>query len=291
MASLRRFAALGLGFGAFAVTASSGCGKSDDSKPSHTQDAGGGTHPGSGGSTPGSDAGPDGVAGVGGSSGADSGADSSVPDAIVSSDWPGPDNTGVPPGTTLSDYSGPCTITVANTVIDSKTVNCDLSIQTTGVVIKNSKINGQIFSSEETSYSFSLEDSEVDAGLVELAAVGSTNVTVKRCNIHGGITTFYCWSNCDVRDSWLHGQGLPPNAGWHLGGFRADDNGFDAVGKTNATAVHNTIACDTPPNGTQEGGCTSGVALIPDFGPISYVTMDQNLIVASEGQSYCVYGG
>ena len=43
--------------------------------------------------------------------------------------WPGPSNTGVPAGTQLTDYTGPCSITAANTVIDGKTVNCALGIQ------------------------------------------------------------------------------------------------------------------------------------------------------------------
>src|ERR1044071_6869079 len=37
--------------------------------------------------------------------------------------WPGPTNTGVPAGTSLTDYTGPCAITSANTVIDGTTVN------------------------------------------------------------------------------------------------------------------------------------------------------------------------
>lgn len=43
--------------------------------------------------------------------------------------FPGPSNTGVPAGTTLSDYTGPCTITTADTVIDSKTVTCKILVR------------------------------------------------------------------------------------------------------------------------------------------------------------------
>ena len=39
--------------------------------------------------------------------------------------WPPtPQGVGVPAGTVLSAYTGPCTITTANTVIDKKTINC-----------------------------------------------------------------------------------------------------------------------------------------------------------------------
>ena len=58
--------------------------------------------------------------------------------------WPYEGNTGVPAGTTLTTYSGPCTITVDNTVIDSKTVNCSLFIEAENVTITKSQINGRI---------------------------------------------------------------------------------------------------------------------------------------------------
>jgi len=59
--------------------------------------------------------------------------------------WPGPNNTGVPAGTKLSTYTGPCTIQKANTVIDAKTLNCDLTILAANVTVKRSKINGLVF--------------------------------------------------------------------------------------------------------------------------------------------------
>ena len=48
---------------------------------------------------------------------------------VVATGWPDETNTGVPAGTTLTKYTGPCEITQKNTVIDAKTVNCALSSQ------------------------------------------------------------------------------------------------------------------------------------------------------------------
>jgi hypothetical protein len=42
----------------------------------------------------------------------------------VGGPWPNASNTGVPAGTQLSTYAGPCTINAAGTVIDAKTINC-----------------------------------------------------------------------------------------------------------------------------------------------------------------------
>src|SRR5262249_24981456 len=58
--------------------------------------------------------------------------------------WPGPYNTGVPRGTTLSAYHGPCTIKHRNFVIDAKVVNCALVILGGNTTIENSKVNGPV---------------------------------------------------------------------------------------------------------------------------------------------------
>ena len=56
--------------------------------------------------------------------------------------WPGPSNTGPnAPESSMSQYSGSCNITAANTVIDSKVINCSpafVGTTASGLVIKNS---------------------------------------------------------------------------------------------------------------------------------------------------------
>jgi hypothetical protein len=207
-----------------------------------------------------------------------------------SSGFPDASSTGVPSGTRLTTYTGPCTITANNTVIDAKTVNCNLAIHAKGVIIKRSKINGNMGTEEGTAHSYTLQDSEVDAGVYQGAALGSTNMTVLRSDIHGGQTSVYCYANCTIRDSYLHGQRLPDGVDWHLGAFLANDNGNDPGGRTNAVLIHNTIACDATPN-SSDGGCSGDINLYGDFGPITYVTLDNNLFGANPGLSYCVYGG
>jgi hypothetical protein len=203
--------------------------------------------------------------------------------------FPGSHNTGVPAGTNLSKYTGPCTVTKDKTVVSNKTVNCDpFTIRARNVTIRASRINGSLVTTEATSFSFLLEDSEVDAGVYQGPAVGSTNMTIRRANIHGGQTAVLCYANCDIRDSWLHGQRLPAGSDWHLGGFLANDT--DGSGDTDVTLVHNTIVCDSPSN-SAGGGCSGNVNLFADFGPVSNVTVRGNLLGANEDISYCVYGG
>lgn len=221
-----------------------------------------------------------------------------TPSPTSTTGWPGPDNTGVPAGVTLTPYTGPCTITVANTIIDAKTVNCNLTIKATGVVVTRSLINGTVGTDEATPYSFALTDTEVNAPVVQAAAVGTTHFSLLRANVHGGALSVYCWAHCRIEDSWLHGQALPADANWHLGALRADENddphndadpAHDA-GITDLVAVHNKVACDTPAN-SSDGGCSGGVTMYGDFGTINGVTLDRNLLVASTDLSYCLYGG
>ena len=132
--------------------------------------------------------------------------------------FPGPANTGVPSGTALTNYTGPCTITAANTVIDRKTINCSLSIHTTGVRITNSKLNGTVYA--ESPYSFSISDSEVNAGGPQNSGIGNDNFTAVRVHVYGGYRGIWCENNCTVQDSWVHGQATDPSGVAHESGVR-----------------------------------------------------------------------
>jgi hypothetical protein len=203
--------------------------------------------------------------------------------------FPGPNNTGVPAGTQLTAYSGPCTVTKNGFEVTGKTINCDpFLIRAQDVVIRKSLIKGTLTTTEASNYSFTLEDSEVAAGMWQGPAVLSTNMTIRRSDIHGGATAVTCADNCDIRDSWLHGQLIPDGVDWHLGGFLANDTGDG--GRSNVTLIHNTIVCDAKTN-SAGGGCSGNVNLFPDFGPVSGITIRNNLLGASPDISYCIYGG
>ena len=72
-------------------------------------------------------------------------------------------NTGVPAGTVLTPYTGPCTITVANTVIDSKIVTCDFGDRGDGGGDPTFDVSSvYIQDSEGANTSFRVEDAFVD---------------------------------------------------------------------------------------------------------------------------------
>ncbi|PRZ42492.1 hypothetical protein CLV47_105114 [Antricoccus suffuscus] len=195
--------------------------------------------------------------------------------------FPGPSNTGVPSGTKLADYSGPCTITKPDTVIDAKQVTCDdLLIATSGVKVTRSKTNR--IDADGDNISITIEDSEIDGGTWNGAAIGFNNLTLKRVNVHGARVSVLCGSNCLVQDSWLHKQYMPSDVPWHV-------NGYVSNGGSNVLVKHNTIACDVQDN-SAGGGCTGPAASFGDFAPLKDITYDGNLLVATPG-GYCLSAG
>ena len=114
--------------------------------------------------------------------------------------FPSAANTGVPDGTALTTYTGPCTITAANTVIDKKTVNCGfLNIKAAGVKITNSKVNGSVWvDTPNAGYSFTISDSTIDAGEVSASAndgkssIGKSNFVATRVETLRGIRGVWC---------------------------------------------------------------------------------------------------
>jgi hypothetical protein len=196
--------------------------------------------------------------------------------------FPNASNTGVPDGVELSKYTGSCSITTNGTVIDSKIVNCDLSIKATDVVIKRSRINGEINGGEGTRSSFRVEDSEVINGArAACQCIGSDNFTVLRTEIKGGNRGIYCRLNCTVEDSWIHGTALL--ATQHASAIRVEQH---------STITHNTMQCDWTALTDSEIGCSADMTGYPDFAPITHNTISNNLFMANpSGTGYCAYGG
>lgn len=202
--------------------------------------------------------------------------------------WPDASNTGVPAGVTLTPYpSGSTCLINQPTVIDGKILNCTVLAYSPGVVIRNSRVNGAVYLDSDRgatakTWSVTIENSVVDAGTQNGAAVSNGNITIRRSEIKGGQTIVQCMENstgCTIEDSWLHGQSIPPmQAEPHLGGFLNS-------GGPNVTLRHNRIACDNP------NGCTGDVVQLPDFGPITNALIENNLLAASDKLAYCTYAG
>lgn len=207
----------------------------------------------------------------------------------ASSGFPDASNTGVPAGTSLTAYSGTCTITTAGTTIDSKTVdNCPsgLAVHAANVTISKSQVNTKITTDDGLAYSLSLTDSEVAAGTANAAAVGSTNLTVLRTEVTGGKYSVDCLTACSVQDSYLHAQARPTStagAGWQLAAVHSP--GPPASTPLALSLTHNTLACDTV--NTDAGGCKADV----DVAGGDQLTLTGNQLAGGSHLIHCVKAG
>jgi hypothetical protein len=207
--------------------------------------------------------------------------------------FPGPSNTGVPSGTVLTDYTGPCSITVANTIIDSKRVNCPLEIRAKNVHIRDSLVNGHVWIDDpDPDYSFTVTDSTVDAGPVDSRhndgnrAIGNSHFTAIRVETVRGISGVFCEYDCTVRDSWIHGQDKDESGLSHMSGIRL---GSGPTPESGQSIVHNTIRCDAP-DVPPDAGCSADITGYGDFAPIRNNLIKRNLLQWTTGGA-CAYGG
>jgi hypothetical protein len=208
-------------------------------------------------------------------------------------------------------YSGPCTITAANTVINSRVINCQPLVvkgSASGLVISNSYLKGGIVQSGGAA-SFTLQDSFMDnavaypacsdgtcaAGLYACGDTGNattecgvtgSNFTVRRTEIINTNRAAYCESNCTIEDNYFHGTNLWPDKTnlAHASSARVEQN---------VTLRHNTLWCSFEgPFPNDEIGCSADITGYPDFAPIKNNTIDHNLLMANNvGIGFCAYGG
>jgi hypothetical protein len=185
--------------------------------------------------------------------------------------WPGPNNTGVPAGTSLATFHGSCTISRSGVVIADEAIDCQIVVLGQNVTIKDSMINGTVHT--DGSGSVLIEDTTINGGSNHSESVGGANLTVIQDNIYGDQHEVHCYSNCEVENSWLHNNYNGLALGWH-------ENGFFNDGGSNFTLIHNSVYC--------VGGCTGDITFIPD-GNVSNATVSKNLLVATMYASYCLY--
>ncbi|MDM9646063.1 hypothetical protein [Rhizobium sp. S163] len=193
--------------------------------------------------------------------------------------FPGPHNTGIPKGTILTAYDGPCTITKPNTVIDARIVNCPLIVEASGVRITRSQIVRVDVDTADAS--LTIEDSLADSGAWLGPTIGFSNITVRRSEVRGGQTSVLCSPNCLVEGSWLHGQYLHPGKPQHLGGYMSN-GGHDVIVR------RNTILCDVEDIG--EGGCSGNAQIYGDFAPLARFRFEENYFPATPG-GFCTSFG
>lgn len=200
-----------------------------------------------------------------------------TPNPAVTTGFPNNCTTGVPAGTTLTSYTG--SMTIASGTIDSKIINGDVTVTGT-VTIQNSKINGSV---TNTSGHLTLTDDEIIGNNSDEtnSLVFGPNITARRINVHDGKANFQCQDGgCFIYDSYFHDPYLIQAYHYDVIG----SNGVDGF-----TIDHNTLQCKfsgSAPGAT--GGCSADLGFFGDFAPITNVTVNNDLFMASDDPGYCV---
>jgi hypothetical protein len=208
-------------------------------------------------------------------------ADTSKPKSLRPAKMPDTTNTGVPPGTALSEYSGPMAIDTPNTVIDGKVIHGALLIRAKNVKIARSQIIGTVSNdSDGADSSFTISDSFVDAGGDLVTGIGSRNFTATRVHVIGGNRSIFCSRNCVVEYSYVHGQTADESGKAHESGIRMSQG---------STIRFNTIGCDAP-DIPPDAGCSAALTGYGDFEPVKNNLIEGNVFVYGSG-GFCAYGG
>jgi hypothetical protein len=206
--------------------------------------------------------------------------------------FPNETNTGVPAGTKLTAYTGPSTISKANTVIDGKTMGC-IQVTAPGVVIRNSHISCRPSYAAVTvddgdltgGTPLLLQDVEIDCQNGSGNGVGEAMVTVQRANIHGCENGLDINQAITVEDSYIHDLWNPSAAhadGIQLAGGHLVGNS-DAPAAANVTITHNTIY------GVGYDNTLGTSAIISNPKGDTNILIQDNLLAGGAYTLYCDY--
>jgi hypothetical protein len=193
--------------------------------------------------------------------------------------WPGPSNTGVPPGTALRP-SGDITINTAGTVIDGLDVSGCILVRASNVTIKRTRVRGACWGGAiDTDYgayrNIMISDVEIDGlgQMPQAALLGNNGFTCLRCNIHHGGRAVSMGGDVVIQDSWLHDEVSGP--GTH-------NTAAGSNGGSNMTVRHSVLDINTPE------GASAALSFYGDFSPVDNITVDNNLF---NGGAYCTMAG
>ena len=186
--------------------------------------------------------------------------------------FPAATNTGVPAGVTLTP-SGGLVINTPGVVIEGLAISGMVTISADNVKLKNSTVSGASWAVINITSGVTgavIEDCEINGMNAEGVRGISGQGTFLRNNIHNVEDGIYVLGSTLVQDNYIHD--LKSNwSGPHYDGVAID-------GGANVTIRHNTII---NPNSQ-----TSAVMIDNYFGPISNITVDNNLLV---GGAYTIF--
>jgi hypothetical protein len=170
--------------------------------------------------------------------------------------------------------------------ISDKLINYSILVQAGGhVTLHNVVMNGTVDVEAETA-SMTVTNSEIHGGDWIGPAMTGYNYDVSHSEVTGGQQPSICDGGCDWDVVYAHGPHYFAELDAHQSAWATTGN----ESLVPMSVTNSTLWCDVPvaPTG---GGCTSDLALQPNFGPIQDVTIHHNLLPMTESGSYCLTGG
>ena len=190
------------------------------------------------------------------------------------SGWPDATNTGVPAGVTLTP-SGDLVITKAGTVISGLDIKGNVYINAANVTIENCKITSSAFAVVQIKQGVTgavIQNCEINGvgtgndGNCGISGQG-TFIGNNIYNVENGINLT---GSSIIEDNYIHD--LKASGSPHYDGIQIDG------GISNVTISHNTVI--------NQWGQTAAVMIDNYFGPISNITVDDNILV---GGGFTIY--
>lgn len=211
--------------------------------------------------------------------------------------YPSAYTTGVPAGTTLSTYNGNLTTSYNGQVIENLNVKGYIEVQHTDVIIRFCRVENYIRSNGNSpiiedctvappdSQWFDVNGQPTGNGIALDFGIGYSHFTARRVNIYGFGDAFKAAGSATIEDCYIHdlfaylkGDGVSTN---HC-------DGIQLVTGSNVVIRGNYIdPRDWYYTGEHTNNGTSCVIIKADDGPISNVTVENNLLQGAG--SYTVY--
>lgn len=189
--------------------------------------------------------------------------------------YPDGTNTGVPSGTALAVVTGNVALTTPGQVYTGQDVHGCLEVHADNVTIRNTRISGGNcqFALLNQGTGLTIVDSEVNCAETAHTAIGSSDLTATRVDVHGCENGFNISGRVTVQDSWVHDLYAP--AGAHTDGAQLNQ-GAEAV-----VFQHNTIVSPSP-------GGTAAIIMWNEGDPQNHdVTITGNLLAGGAWTLYC----
>jgi hypothetical protein len=195
--------------------------------------------------------------------------------SISTTGYPDATNTGVPAGATLSPYVGNLVINTPGAVISGLDIQGTVTIDAPGVTLENCRVTNTNPGSYYVILTYgdtTIQDCTINGNNTNSNGINGGG-TFLRNNIYGVENGIDPGSNSVIQDNYIHNLQAPGSP--HYDGIELSGWG----NQTNITIRHNTVDMGNL-------GQTGAVNLTNDFGSISNVTIDNNLL---KGGSFTIY--